>query len=236
MVVGLRLTPGALADAMCDALAPLRSRDDVSDLPVSFSIEVAETPDRLHRLQWGRCTVLRTPDARRLVEGVLRHLQVAAMPPDGAIRLRLASVVAPEGVVLLPDGARRDLAVLGRRLADRGVYATDSAVIDVDLATGDAQIAGAVEVDRVELDAVATNMPRRRDDHAASPGRHRVSAVFTDPWATGAFERLTWLRAHVVGAHRLGIEQLRLLEAGLPLVHTWIDGASDIEQLLRTNR
>lgn len=228
----MRVTPGPLAQAMRDALAPLRSEADVGDLPVSFSVEVAETPNRLHRLQWGRCSVLRTPDARRLVEGMLRHLQVAARPPVGALRLRMASVVAPDGLVLLPDAARRDVASLGRRLADRGVHATDGAVVDVYVEDGEAEIPGAIDLDRGELDAVAASIPRRRDDHAAPPGRHQVRAVFTDPAATGVFERLSWLRAHIVGADGVGLDQLCDLEAGLPLVQAWIQSAKDVAQLL----
>lgn len=225
------MTPGPLADALRDALAPLRYEAG-GDLPVSFSVEVAQTPDRLHRLQWGRCSVLRTPDARRLVEGLLRHLQVATVPRPGTLRLRVASVVTPAGVVLLPDGLRRDVASLGRRLAARGVHLTDGAVVDVDLASGEAEIPGAIELERDELDAVAAGLPRRRDDHPEPPGRHHVRSVLTDPWASGEFERLSWLRAHLVGADGVGLEQLRTLEGRLPLVQAWFESPKDVARLL----
>lgn len=91
----------------------------------------------LHFLYRDGCPAVRARTARRAVEALLTHLGDQLLAATGEmLRLRALALVAGEVAVLVPDGVRRRLPRLERRLRAAGLDVADVPQASLDPASG----------------------------------------------------------------------------------------------------
>ena len=85
----------ALASAMRETFASMLIEDQPR--PANYSLRLSDDPDRFHVLQRNSCLVVASPDARRVVWALLRHLADHVDPETPPI-------VSVQALALLRDG------------------------------------------------------------------------------------------------------------------------------------
>lgn len=151
------------------------------EVPVNFSVEVAQESRRFHRLLWGGCPVVRTLDPIRLVHSLDRHLTAPTPAPPGAIVLDLFVAIGPSGAVILPSSARSRLAQLQRPLTERGYQLADVPRAIVDPGTAEVIVRSS---DVFDPSAVAARWGRRgRTETIVVPGRYPLGRWLVG-WST----------------------------------------------------
>lgn len=140
LLVSLRASP-SLDPLLRELLDPVRA-PVVPPEGTGYALHLADRPNRFHLLFWGGCVVVRTHDATRLVEALLRHLAGHRPAPPGVDRLD-AIVLARDGhAVIAPSQLRSRIPQLQRPLARRGVLIADTPWADLDLKTAEVILPG----------------------------------------------------------------------------------------------
>ncbi len=204
--IGVRATEG-LGDRVVAELF----RDHLVDehAPTSFSLVLAERADQLHRLIWGTCTMVRTPDPTRVTEALVRHVLAGRSPTPGMIPVRAPGLLHHSGqAILVDDGSRRELARRSRDLTALGFRAFDAAVVEV---ARDGERVVVPDGTTLSSGVDLTRAACRRLDPIAPPGAHPLKAFVTfgpEPGRLGVVDALYLLQRHVERGRDVELEAL----------------------------
>lgn len=155
---------------------------------VNFTVEVSDDSGRFHRLLWGRCPVVTTFDAGRLLRALDRHLAIGLEGAPGTLRLELAGLVRDDRVTLLPERATTRIPQIERRARDLGWIPIDAPFVDIDPTTCQIDVHEDSLIDVTTVLDAWRPRPGRRHDDQLGPGRYPVATILIEsaPVESGA--------------------------------------------------
>lgn len=171
--------------------------DEHATRPANYSLRLSHDPKVFHTLHRGSCLVVGSPDTRRVLAALVRHVEAHAPTVDGTVAVQALAVVEAGGVTLVPTLVQDDLRALGRRLQRAGATLLDAPYVRLDLDAREVVVAPNLDVDHgalAELGLAAP--PARRADPPAADGRYPVRRwLFMDYWQPpGPYSRATATR------------------------------------------
>lgn len=150
--------------------------------PQGFGVRPAEDDSSFHWLYWGRCPVVRTRDADRLLGALEQHLSAPVASTNDWLVLRLSAAVTADGGAILLPAVGAGVARIDRRLREAGATLVDAPFAVVDPHTGDLVLeppsVALREEPRRELVGVMGSL---RSETVVAPGRYPLARWAVEP-------------------------------------------------------
>jgi hypothetical protein len=185
-----------LGQAMREAFTALLVEDRPS--AANFSLRLSDDPSSFHALYRNRCLLVASPDARRVVVALLRHLDDHLAPPAPPVfPVQALALVRHGAAMLVPTLLEEDLRASARNLAQDGIQLLDAYSVNVDIDTAEVVVGSGVGVDSAAVDrVVALGGVPRRSDPPVPAGRYPISRwVMVELWSDpGPYSRATAVR------------------------------------------
>lgn len=178
--------------------------------PQGYGVRVADDESAFHWLYWGRCPVVRTRDAGRLLGALEQHLSAPGRAEGDQLVLRMSAGVTAEGqaFILPPLGA--EVARLDRRLRDAGAALVDGPFAVVDPVRGELVVtAPDITIGPDVRDALVERIGSARAEAVVRPGRYPLGhwLVETDAPQASRGSGLAHLLGHLAApATQRGVE------------------------------
>lgn len=190
--MAVRAATDALRDLLYGALDSHAVDVSEDSLPQGLGIRAADEHSPFHWLYWGRCPLVRTRDAERLVRALERYLAPAPATPTPELQVRLTAGVLTTGQAFLLPALGADLARLDRRLQSAGAALVDGPHVTVDPVTGELVLREPeVALRRGPRQVLVDQLGTSRQDPRVAPGRYPIARWLVDGRtedATGAVD------------------------------------------------
>lgn len=191
------LEPGdeSLGGALREAFASRIVED--GERPANYSMRLSDDPSRFHVLLRNSCLVVASPDARRVVLALLRHLADHAGAPEHTLAVQALALVRDGRATLVPTLLEDDLRSSSRALADAGIQLLDSVSVHVDVDAAEVVVGAGLDVHDAGIAKVLdlAGAPRRTDPPVPA-GRYPIKQwAMMELWSEpGAYSRATATR------------------------------------------
>lgn len=185
-----------------------------------FGVRPADGDSNFHWLYWGRCPVVRTRDANRLLTALEQHLSVPSGAAGDSLVLRLSACITANGEAILLPAVGGSIALVDRRLREAGAMLVDAPFAVVDPHDGEL----VVEPPTIAMRGgprrqLVKELGTTRNEVSVPPGRYALAA-----WAVESEEGRQPRAAELV-------DLLGVLAA--PTTERGVDGAVGLLERLR---
>jgi hypothetical protein len=198
---------------------------------------LATGPRALNLLYRARCVVARHRSPGPIVRALLGHLDPLLGPADSThLQLRMATLLSPDGAVLVPAWLTGPLGTDERRLAKSGLRLLHGDITTIDANSGHVLVGPP----RLDIDQEALHLlggSTTEDDGTLAPGQYPL-AVLVVTNAPGHFEPISRARAVALAAPTIlpyqdNVEVIQALGTAIAGARTLAAGSLRTAELLR---
>lgn len=149
----------------------------MDELPQGFGIRPANSSSDFHWLYWGRCPVVRSRDAERLVNALEHHLSVPSAAVADQLLWPMSAVVSVAGEAFLLPKIGASIARFDRPLRAAGMTVVDVPLVAVDPSTGELVVdAPTVTLAGPARDTLLEALGTTSEEGTVAPGRYPIAA------------------------------------------------------------